>query len=153
MPSRYFTIEKTSISIPKGRYEAAKPIEAAKKIASKLFMLTDDLKISFSIRETTKNSAKRVYHYEATQYAIHSYYDDKLSEILTRFCQKSYSDNQRIIMSAKEFSRLQGYLHTKENLYISSPKIQINNIKVSKTRITFNATLACRMIFIEIIKE
>jgi hypothetical protein len=147
MSIRYFTIEKTAISIHKGRYEATNPINAAKKIAGKLFLLTNDPKISFSIRETTKNSQKKIYHYEATKTF---YYDDKLFEILDRLSDANYADKQKIIMSAKEFTALKGYLQTRTSLNV---KIKINDIQVNETSIIFNASLHKKITQTQIVKE
>jgi hypothetical protein len=147
MSIRYFTIEKATISIPKGRYKATKPINAAKKIAGKLFLLTNDPKISFSIRETTKNSQKKIYHYEATKTF---YYDDKLFEILDRLSDANYADKQKIIISAKEFTALKGYLQTRTSLNV---KIKINDIQVNETSIIFNASLHKKITQTQIVKE
>jgi hypothetical protein len=150
MPSRYFTIEKTTISIPKGRYEATKPIDAAKKIATKLLLLTSDPKISFSIRETTKNSQKKIFHYEATKTC---YYDNKLLEILDSLSDANYADKQKIIMAAKEFTALKGYLQTRTQLVIAPAKLQMNIIRANKNRIIFEAFMHGSIVHMEIMPE
>jgi hypothetical protein len=63
--SRYFTLESSSIGITGGRYKSEKPSLAAKKIAEKLFQNSKKKVISLCIRETTKNSKKKSYHYKA----------------------------------------------------------------------------------------
>ncbi len=154
MSSRYFTIEKTIVSISKGRYEAKKPIDAAKKIARKLLTYTNDPKISFSIRETTKNSQKKIYHYEATKTEVHAtkvfYYDNKLVEILHRLSDANYADRQLIIMSAKEFTALKGYLESRTRLNL---KMKIDHIMVNEGSIIFDTFLHNRIMHIEIAKE
>lgn len=57
---RYFTLSDGG-----GRYKGDKPIDVAKKLAQKL--VKNKKQVSFSIRETTKNSKKKTYHYVATK--------------------------------------------------------------------------------------
>jgi hypothetical protein len=61
---RSFTIHTVG-----GRYKADTPIEAAKKAAAKLFKDTKSKSLTFCIRETTKDSRKKLYHYKATRTA------------------------------------------------------------------------------------
>jgi hypothetical protein len=61
---RSFTIHTVG-----GRYKADIPIEAAKKAAAKLFKDTKSKSLTFCIRETTKDSKKKLYHYKATRTA------------------------------------------------------------------------------------
>lgn len=60
-----YTIEKSSINKKGGRIIENNYNKAAYKIAVKLFKLTDNNKISFVFRETTKNSDKNIYKYKA----------------------------------------------------------------------------------------
>lgn len=57
---RSFTIHTVG-----GRYLADKPMEAAKKAASKLFKDSKVKRMTFCLRETTKDSKKKLYHYKA----------------------------------------------------------------------------------------
>ena len=64
MPSRYFTIERSSINIKGGRYKADAPREAAKKAAARLFKeAKTKTQLTFCLRETTKGSKQKEYHY------------------------------------------------------------------------------------------
>lgn len=63
---RYFTIHNSSIGIKGGRYTAERPMHTAHNVAEKLFRnLSNPTTIHFCIRETTKNSKHKVYHYVA----------------------------------------------------------------------------------------
>lgn len=65
---RTFTVEKSSINESGGRYKSENPSSAAKKAASKLFAKSKNAKtITFSLRESTRGSEKKVYEYKATQ--------------------------------------------------------------------------------------
>lgn len=66
--TRYFTIHKSYISTQAIRCKAETAIQAAKLIAKKLFTHTNKSKISMSLRETTKDSKKRIYNYIGTNY-------------------------------------------------------------------------------------
>ena len=50
-----------------GRYKTDTPMEAAKKAAAKLFKDTKSKSLTFCMRETTKDSKKKLYHYKATR--------------------------------------------------------------------------------------
>ncbi len=63
---RSFTIHTGSGT---GRYKTDTPMEAAKKAAAKLFKDTKSKSLTFCIRETTKDSKKKLYHYKATRTA------------------------------------------------------------------------------------
>lgn len=63
---RSFTIHQSSISEKGGRYKSDTPISVANKVAQDLFdKHPRTKKLSFCIRETTKNSKKRLYYYIA----------------------------------------------------------------------------------------
>jgi hypothetical protein len=66
--TRYFTIHKSSIPTQAIRCKAETAIQAAKLIAKKLFTHTNKSKISMSLRETTRDSKKRIYNYIGTNY-------------------------------------------------------------------------------------
>jgi len=64
MPLRYFTIERSSIKTKGGRYKADAPREAAKKAAARLFKeAKTKTQLTFCLRETTKGSKQKEYHY------------------------------------------------------------------------------------------
>jgi hypothetical protein len=71
--ARYFTIESSSADKNGGRYKSDTPISAAKNIANMLFEKHPHMKnVSFCIRETTKNSAKKVYNYKANKHKLNN---------------------------------------------------------------------------------
>jgi hypothetical protein len=71
--ARYFTIESSSVDKNGGRYKSDTPISAAKNIANMLFEKHLRMKkISFCIRETTKNSKKNVYNYKADKHKLNN---------------------------------------------------------------------------------
>lgn len=63
--NRIFTIYSCCLGIKGGRYPEITPIKAAKKVAKKLFSKKKNSKIYFCIRETTKNSKKKLFNYIA----------------------------------------------------------------------------------------
>jgi hypothetical protein len=64
---RYFKIFSADIHHTAGRYAAEKPRDAAKKAAAALFKTSYKIKtLNLSIKETTKNSQHKVYHYKCT---------------------------------------------------------------------------------------
>jgi hypothetical protein len=64
---RYFKIFNADIHHTAGRYAAEKPRDAAKKAAAALFKTSYKIKtLNLSIKETTKNSQHKVYHYKCT---------------------------------------------------------------------------------------
>jgi hypothetical protein len=62
---RNFTIQSSSVGVKGGRYSDIVPMNVAKKVAKNLFQNYKVSKIVFCIRETTKNSKKKQYHYIA----------------------------------------------------------------------------------------
>ena len=69
---RSFTIHQSSISEKGGRYKSDTPISVANKVAQDLFdKHPRTKKLSFCIRETTKNSKKRLYYYIADKKKVH----------------------------------------------------------------------------------
>lgn len=63
---RCFTIQQSSVGNIGGRFKSDTPITVARKIAEELFdKHPRTKKISFCIRETTKNSKKKLYYYTA----------------------------------------------------------------------------------------
>lgn len=75
--SRTFTVDNSGIDVSGGRYVSDVPSQAAKKAASKLFAKAKSSPkhkavktITFSIRETTRNSDKSQFKYKATQKAL-----------------------------------------------------------------------------------
>jgi hypothetical protein len=68
--TRSFTIHSASKNIEGlKRYRTDTPIEAAKKAAAKLFKDSKAKSLNFCIRETTKDSKKKLYHYKADKTA------------------------------------------------------------------------------------
>ena len=65
MSERNFTIDYSSIGVKGGKFKSNTPQESAKKAAKKLLENTN--KVTFCIRETTKDSKKKTYHYKATK--------------------------------------------------------------------------------------
>lgn len=63
--NRNFTIQSSSLGVKGGRYSDIVPINVAKKVAKNLFKNYKISKIVLCIRETTKNSKKKQYHYIA----------------------------------------------------------------------------------------
>lgn len=75
--SRTFTVDNSDIGDSGGRYVSDVPSLAAKKAASKLFAKAKTSHnhksvktITFSLRETTRKSAKTQFRYKATQKAL-----------------------------------------------------------------------------------
>jgi hypothetical protein len=66
--TRYFMLHKSSIATQAIRCKAETAIKAANAIAKKLFKQTNKTKISMSLRETTRDSKKRIYSYIGTNY-------------------------------------------------------------------------------------
>lgn len=62
---RYFVIHECSISCKKSRFQGTKPYEIAKSFVRSFH--TKIQKIKFSIRETTKDSKKKIYYYNAVR--------------------------------------------------------------------------------------
>jgi hypothetical protein len=62
---RNFTIQSSSLGVKGCRYSDIVPMNVAKKVAKNLFQNYKVSKIVFCIRETTKNSKKKQYHYIA----------------------------------------------------------------------------------------
>ena len=65
MSNRYFVLEKSSIGIIGYRCKASRPLDAGKKLATRLFDNIQVKSIRIYIRETTKNSIGRTYQYIA----------------------------------------------------------------------------------------
>jgi len=63
--NRNFTIFYSSLGVKGSRYSDTVPINVAKKFAKKIFSNNNICKIDFCIRETTKNSKKKLYYYTA----------------------------------------------------------------------------------------
>jgi hypothetical protein len=67
-PKRNFVVNYCVINGLEGNFKGATPGQAAKKITRKLFKLAPKSpKIEFHIRETTKDSAKKIYKYYGTK--------------------------------------------------------------------------------------
>lgn len=71
--TRTFTILNSCINISGGRYKSKSPINAAKKVASRLFKKAkfnqkyrSIRKITFCLRETTQTAQKQLYYYKAS---------------------------------------------------------------------------------------
>ncbi len=69
--SRTFTINDSCIKVSGGRYKSSSPLSAARKVATKLFKKAKSMtayktarKLTFSIRETTEGSKKKIFHYK-----------------------------------------------------------------------------------------
>jgi len=67
--NRSFALDYSSIGISSGTFRSSGPAVAAKKAASKLFEKSDSKtrKITFCLRESTRGSKKKQYHYTATK--------------------------------------------------------------------------------------
>lgn len=72
--TKTYTVEESHINVTGGRYKSNSPMAAARKAATKLFKKAQEKasskslkKISFSIRETTSGSDKKIFAYVATR--------------------------------------------------------------------------------------
>ena len=65
MTSNTYTIEKSETGFTGGRYNSKTPGGAAKKAATRLFRSTNKKVLTFTIRQTTQGSDKKLYKYEA----------------------------------------------------------------------------------------
>lgn len=64
---RHFTIAGSDISISGGLYKSTSPYAAGKKAATELFRKKKSAsKVKFILRETTNDSDKKSFYYEAT---------------------------------------------------------------------------------------
>ncbi len=68
--TKTYTVESSSVNEMGGRYVSKTPSAAARKAATKLFKKASkgtQSKVTFCLRETTADSAKKEFHYVATR--------------------------------------------------------------------------------------
>jgi hypothetical protein len=122
---RYFKIFSADIHHTAGRYAAEKPRDAAKKAAAALFKTSYKIKtLNLSIKETTKNSQHKVYHYKCT-------YDTKI-RIMSR---KKTGGNDTFPLERKFILELKdhGYLVIIEKGPSQKPEIVFSKEKNNAT--------------------
>jgi hypothetical protein len=149
------------------RYKASSPREAAYKLAAHIFLHSTDTIVNFSIRETTKDSQKNIYHYKAvksnTTIQLHStqaehklYIKNKLLWIIKSIFDNKYNTSQRIIISNNELTKIRDHFHNKTSYNMLSMNVKINNIRVHKNNINnikLDVKYDNKQLYLEIIGE
>lgn len=99
--ARYFIIDYSNVGVNGGRCSANTPMNAAKKFASKLFSDNKISKIMFCVRETTKESKKKKYYYNAVQN------DNKIKVSCSKIKNRGGGQKEDLINNASK----RGYLY------------------------------------------
>jgi hypothetical protein len=103
--NRTFTIDNSCIKVQGGRYKSSSPLSAARKAATRLFKKAKSMsayktsrKLTFSIRETTEGSKKKIFHYKVERVKLAKPIEREINgvKIINHFKIKIKTDKNKV---------------------------------------------------------